>query len=130
MHAHRLLWCFCTLMLFSGLLQSGEAPSDLFSDNELDILRYLEQHRIPHIPLSSGAGPTYNAPNFQREIDRALKLFKSGSTTLRLAIARQLRVEGEKIIGFWDACGADDWEAKHYLVGEVLYAMKDDKKLK
>jgi hypothetical protein len=103
----------------------------LESGDEKAMIKYLETHHIPNMPRPGmTGGPSPNHPGIVSELDRALALFKGGSPELRLAIAKSLwPYSQQRIMEFWKACGAEDWEAKHYLAGLALgYAGENERK--
>jgi hypothetical protein len=93
----------------------------LAGDDEDEIIAYLDDHAIPDL----GRGFTHAGP----PITLCRPQFRTGSPRLRLAIAKALTwAPEEEIAGFWQACGSDDVEAKHYLVGLALTFVPDQKK--
>ena len=96
-------------------------PKGLFAETEKEVIEYLAQgYRIPHFPRFGWAQPEpQSRPRYWKELDRALELYKGGSSELRLAIAKALS-DVTRVPGFWNASSPDDFEPKHYLVGVGL----------
>ena len=95
-----------------------EARTGIWSDDEDEIIAHIaQQGRIPRYIHIEGRG---RAPTIDhRETPRAVELFKWGSTRLRLAIAKALRVERKADYArqIWRECRPQDYEARHYLAG-------------
>jgi len=91
----------------------------LFSDDEQTVTEYLKDHRIPN---SSGqpSSRAPDAPEYIREVNRALVLFNEHAHELRLGIVKSLALCYDKGMAFWQLCGPEDYEAKHYLVGLAI----------
>jgi hypothetical protein len=112
------------LALFTGLAtaRAQDRQSSLFSEDRKDVMQYLEHHHVPeighvHVDAANPSGTAYDiAIARDRQIKRALELFLAGDTELRLRIAMSMEHYSDKGPSFWDACGPDDYEARHYLV--------------
>jgi len=122
------------LALMSTMLASyAEAPkaqpnpasalfADLYSDDENLVMAYLQKNPVPYMKSLLPEGTEPDSAEFQRQEERAVELFKAGSSRMRLAIAKSVYMRGMK---YWEACGPDDYEAKHYLAGIALTYAKD-----
>jgi len=118
--------CGFALVLLSavGLAQEG-APS-LFSEDRELVLEYLQGHQIPEVrpPIFiNEANPSGDAfqrsQEKERQLTRALDLFSSGDTLMRLSVARAITSYSglnDKGSLFWDACGPNDYEARHFIL--------------
>lgn len=123
-----LLGCTMTPAQDAGPRAGGS--QGLHSCNEQELLEYLSDHSVPYI-ANEGAGnaPPLTDPMFQDQVKRALELFKSGSPRLRLAIAKALTwVFHPEAAAFWEACGPNDAEAQHYILGIALANAPDGEK--
>jgi len=125
------LLCLLFTVLSASNARSQENQTErkigLYSDDEKTVIEYLKDHRIPHATgQPSGPGPNY--PPYRREVKRALELFEIGSHELGLAIVRSLPIYSESGTKCWEKCGAEDYEAKHYLVGLALAAAKPEQR--
>jgi hypothetical protein len=116
----------------SAAVENSEMPwatkTALFGDDEEQVLEYLKRSQVPE-PFDAPGPATFDNPISRREVERALELFKNGSDELRLAVAQSLFWASERyILEFWNACGPNDIEAKHYFIGIALENVSKDKK--
>jgi len=104
-----------------------ERKVGLYSDDEKTVIEYLKNHRIPHSSRTP-SGPGQDYPPYRREVQRALELFENGTPELRVAIAKSLAIYNKEGMKFWEKCGQEDYEAKHYLVGVAFRWAKPERR--
>jgi len=97
-----------------------------FSDDEATILEYMKNHRVPHYD-GRKYGPAYEKV-LRGQVTRAIQLFKTGSHEVRREIAQSLAFCYDRGMEFWNMCGKEDYEAKHYLAGLAIAAAQAEQR--
>jgi len=117
----------CVCLVAASCSQTWAGPAldeelpDLFKDDEPTLLKYLRTHRVPHHEIfTRHLSFTEGLPFINRELERGLELFRKASSRLRLAIAKSLHppeivLAKVRMMEFWDLCGPEDFETRHYL---------------
>ena len=118
------------LLLLSGLgAKAADAPDKgdeigLFSDDKKELLEYVQKNRIPNARYletwPTGAPLEVAFAHAARQVKRAADMFVKGDSEFRLAIARAMVVFFNEAGRMWDACGEDDYEARHWLLLGLL----------
>jgi len=109
----------CASLAAIPALADASEPTDLFSTDRSKVIAYLRSHRVPtpKPPAPpSGPGPRSETGGGEEEVARAAQVFMKGNAEMRLVVVQALDSFYEQGARMWDACGPDDYEARHYLV--------------
>ena len=109
-----------------------EKATGLYSDDMATVAAYLKANRIPNVQdqyvLTVLPGPIETSPE-GRQVRRAADLFVKADSEMRLTIVRAMDQFNSVAPRMWDACGEDDYEARHYLLYGVATS-GDEKRTK